>query len=170
MSAAQIEVLDNMFDTHPSLSASLEDFEHNERPSPVFRVPSHHSGFKSDDSDAGADSVSDGPWSPPGWRGGGQSAGSAWYRHQPYLQESRMRASLSPSKSRVRRSTSGRLDDDPTLPANIPLPRGSLSPTKELSPEPVPMLDGTNEQERGTSAPPPENHNNCEAETCLVRR
>ena len=158
-----------MFDNHPSLSASLEDFEHNEQRSPVFRVPSHHSGFRSDESDAGQDSVSDGPWSPPGWRN--QSTGSAWYRHQPYLQESRLRLSASPAKSRERSSPGVKSDDDPTLPANIPLPRGSLSPMKEMSPGPAPASAKVSEPPRPArvmSEPPPDSHDNCKVLPDLI--
>ncbi|KAL1997709.1 hypothetical protein VTN02DRAFT_994 [Thermoascus thermophilus] len=66
--------LDNAFDDHPSLSASLEDFAatcttHIRRP-PLFDLPSQHSGFRSDESDAGDDPPPSGePWSPPGFRG-----------------------------------------------------------------------------------------------------
>ena len=142
--------MDNLdtFDDHPSLSASLEDFEHHDR-SPTFGVPSQHSGFKSDDSEPEVDAQSDGPWSPPAW--GRQTAEAGWYQHQPYAQDSRH---LKPSMSRSRsRNTSPQYrgvkedEGDTVLPANIPLPKGSMSPVKEQSPsaEPTPSLDAVSE-------------------------
>ncbi|KAI4177346.1 MAG: hypothetical protein LQ343_000326 [Gyalolechia ehrenbergii] len=125
-------------DNHPSLSASLEDFEHNDR-SPTFGLPSQHSGFKSEESEPEGDSTSEGPWSPPAWRRQTNDAG--WYQHQPYAQESRLlRPSKSPSRSRTTspRYQSAKEDEgDTILPANIPLPRGSMSPVKEQSPGPA---------------------------------
>ncbi|KAL8873955.1 MAG: hypothetical protein Q9174_000642 [Haloplaca sp. 1 TL-2023] len=150
--------MDNLdaFDDHPSLSASLEDFEHHDR-SPTFGVPSQHSGFKSDDSEAEADAQSDGPWSPPAW--GRQTAEAGWYRHQPYAQDSRhLKPSMSPSRSR---NTSPQCqvvkedEGDTVLPANIPLPRGSTSPVKEQSPsaEPMPSLDEVSEERAQSEQP-----------------
>lgn len=125
------------FDDHPSLSASLEDFEHNDR-SPTFGLPSQHSGFKSDESDPEVDCASDGPWSPPAWRR--QTADAAWYRHQPYAQNCRLlKPSKSPSRSRTtspRYQKAEEAEGDTILPASIPLPRGSMSPAKEQSPSP----------------------------------
>lgn len=98
---------DICFDDHPSLSASLEDFEENSTkhnndndnnqkyiPRPPFTIPSQHSGFRSqcsdnDDIDIDLDANPDldaasstSPWSPPGFKP--RHPGSAWYRHQPY--------------------------------------------------------------------------------------
>lgn len=168
METDRMDLLDEAFDDHPSLSASLEDFEHNENRSPPFALPSQHSGFKSDDSEAGAASVSDEPWSPPAWRA--QSPGKNWYRHQPY---STQNGSLKPpgsgslSRDPSPQYESAREDEeDVTIPANIPLPRGSLSPVKERSPSPSPYPEG--EQDFGKTfgqAEEPvstsENANNC---------
>ncbi|KAL9016253.1 MAG: hypothetical protein Q9185_006393 [Variospora sp. 1 TL-2023] len=125
------------FDDHPSLSASLEDFEHNDR-SPTFGLPSQHSGFKSDESEPEADCASEGPWSPPAWRR--QTADAAWYRHQPYAQNPRLlKPSKSPSRSRNTSPQSHCAEEaegDTILPASIPLPPGSMSPVKEHSPSP----------------------------------
>ena len=125
------------FDDHPSLCASLEDFEHSDR-SPTFRLPSQHSGFKSEESEPGGDSTSEGPWSPPAWRR--QTADAGWYRHQPYAQDCRLlKPSTSPSRSRTTSPQYQSVQEDEgdtTLPANIPLPRGSMSPVKEQSPSP----------------------------------
>ncbi|MCJ1267661.1 hypothetical protein MMC22_007547 [Lobaria immixta] len=143
MANDRIDVLDEVYD-HPSLSASLEDFEPNETRSPLFALPSQHSGFKSDESEAGAESTSDEPWSPHGWRT--QGAGTGWFQHQPYTRQS---ASLKPlgSASRSRETSpqyeSAREDEgDLTIPANIPLPRGSMSPVKERTPSPAPFPEG----------------------------
>ncbi|PGG95891.1 hypothetical protein AJ80_09899 [Polytolypa hystricis UAMH7299] len=115
MTNVRLDELDHVFDDHPSLSASLEDFEDSSRPSPLFGVPSQHSGFRSglrsEGSDAGAggsvcggadtdiDSSAGEPWSPPGSRQHHRflmqphpqlsptAKGSAWYRHQPYLHD-----------------------------------------------------------------------------------
>ncbi|MCJ1465322.1 hypothetical protein MMC07_003939 [Pseudocyphellaria aurata] len=143
MATDRIDLLDDAFDDHPSLSASLEDFEPNDHRSPLLALPSQHSGFRSDDSEAGADSNPGEPWSPPGRT---QSASRSWYRHQPYPGQM---ATLKPpgSTSRTRETSpqyeSAREDDgDLTIPANIPLPRGSLSPVKERSPSPSPFRHG----------------------------
>lgn len=150
MAAPHIDDLDGAFDDHPSLSASLEDFEEQNR-SPLFDLPSQHSGFKSEleASDAGADAEAESsngePWSPPGFKRHSR-AGSGWFRHDPYDTKSRLdlRPSLSPSRSR---QTSPEYqdalepEDDYTLPANIPLPAGIDSPVKERSPEPEPIPD-----------------------------
>ena len=136
---SKIEALNDMFDNHPSLPASIGDFDRRQRPSPVLRLPSHRSGFRADmsDSDAGSSITSgQGPWSPPGLKS--PESGSAWYRHQPYLD-----ATPCPQRS-TRTSPSlryGEMDEeDLTLPCTVPLPRGSVSPMKEMSPEPPAQL------------------------------
>lgn len=169
MATDRLDDLNDMFDDHPSLSASLEDFEPTERPSPLLRLPSHHSGFKLEESEAGHESVSEGPWSPTAWRR--PDNGSGWYRHQPpYLQESsHLRSSASPVKSREMSPEyeSAREDEgDCTIPANIPLPRGSLSPVKERSRSPLPIPEertGFGETFGRTDDAPmaTDNHNNC---------
>ena len=168
MAANRMDSLDEMFDDHPSLSASLSDFENNENASPVFRLPSQHSGFKSDDSEADIESNSEGPWSPLAWNQ--QNTGSGWYRHQPYPQNNpRPGTSGSPSRSRETspKYESAREDEvDLTIPANIPLPRGSMSPVKERSPSPSPCAGAKQEFEetvgQAESAPlVAESPNNC---------
>ena len=170
MAAADINDLDQMFDDHPSLSASLEDFEQNDNRSPLFGLPSQHSGFKSEESEADAESSAGDPWSPPAWRR--PNTGSGWYRHQPYLQGNpSLKPSASPSRSRETspQYESAQEDEgDVTMPANIPLPRGSVSPVKERSPSPSPYPDAGEEfarkfGETGTEqvVAIPENHNNC---------
>ncbi|KAL8738642.1 MAG: hypothetical protein Q9181_000588 [Wetmoreana brouardii] len=167
--------MDNLdaFDDHPSLSASLEDFENNDR-SPTFGLPSQHSGFKSDDSEPDAESNSEGPWSPPAWRR--QTAQAGWYRHQPYAQDNRhLKPSMSPSRSR---DTSPQYqsikedEGDTILPANIPLPRGSMSPAKEQSPTPEVVHDrGSSHEDRAQSeqsAAPAASPNNLQQRTAPI--
>ena len=157
-----------MFDDHPSLSASLEDFEHNEPASPTFRLPSQHSGFKLEDSEQENESNSEEPWSPPAWKN--PPSNSGWYRHQPYLQQnSHLRRSMSPVKSRELSPEyeSAKEDEgDYTLPANIPLPRDSVSPAKELPPGPAVHTGGGVDfeesfAEREETSKPQENPGNC---------
>jgi len=170
MAAAHVDDLDGMFDDHPSLSASLEDFEQHDNRSPLFGLPSQHSGFKSEESEAEADveSSSGDPWSPPAWRR--PNTGSGWYRHQPYQQgNSCMKPSASPSRSRETspQYESAQEDEgDITMPANVPLPRGSVSPVKERSPSPSPYPEGEEDfgrkfGETEQAVAIPENPNNC---------
>ena len=137
---AAVDLIDSphLFDDHPSLSASLEDFEQSPR-SPAFGLPSQHSGFKSEESESEDEPVSEEPWQPPAWRSNGAPTG--WYRHQPYPQNvDLLRASASASRSRGTSYESAHEEDkDQTLAARIPLPRGSLSPKKERSPSRSPV-------------------------------
>ncbi|KAL8824339.1 MAG: hypothetical protein Q9191_005118 [Dirinaria sp. TL-2023a] len=134
MAAQRTNSLDRMFDSHPSLSASLESMENR---SPVFGLPSQHSGFKSEESEADTESNSEEPWSPPAWRN--QQAAGGWYRHQPYPEHNtKLKPSASPSRSRgtsPQYESAREREGETIVPANIPLPRGSRSPTKEQSPE-----------------------------------
>lgn len=147
---ATIEELEGLFDEHPSLDASLQDFEHgssselvqkpshHRSPSPrriPFGYPSQHSGFRSD-LDSGsemADSVSNGRYSPPAWRreGNGQRSSGFWnssYRNG----RSRLSRDISPAYE------SAEEGPDETLAAAMRtrLPTGSLSPEKRRSPSP----------------------------------
>ena len=71
-------------DSHPSVNASMDDFEAREF-SPTFpEVPSHHSGFRSPHMSEYSE-ASRRSYSPPAWR----KSGSGWFK-QP---------SLSPQKS-----------------------------------------------------------------------
>ncbi|KAJ5164493.1 uncharacterized protein N7500_006323 [Penicillium coprophilum] len=114
-----LDDLDNVFDDHPSLDASLEDFENNTNPhrSPMFALPSQHSGFRSEDSD-GEDAEIEDPaqerWSPPGFHQPEYVQGSGWYRHQPYLRKDNL--------------NTDRLQLKPTIGLNTPLHGRSPSP------------------------------------------
>lgn len=163
-----MDELEHDFDDHPSLSASLEDFEEHQQPhlSPLLDLPSQHSGFRSEPEDSEIDdkSSSSAPWSPPGFRpqhppqhqhnhyhqhrqqGENRGVAGSWFRHDPYGTTNRLdlppelRPSKSPSRSR---QTSPDYEDavdmeDVTIAANVPLPSGTDSPLKERSPEPNP--------------------------------
>ena len=150
MTAPHLDDLDETFSDHPSVSASLEDFEERPTRSPLFDLPSQHSGFKSEPEASDEDDQSSvgEPWSPPGFKRQYSRGGSGWFRHDPYDTKGRynLRPSMSPSRSR---QTSPEYqdaleqDDDPTLAANVPLPKGTDSPKKERSPEPEPVSDNT---------------------------
>ena len=160
---------DNMQDD-PSIAASLEDFEHSDRDprSPVFDMPSCHSGFRSDFSES--ESEHQAPWAPPAWR----KAGSGWFKNGG----SRHGTESGSHHSSPRYESAD--EGDLTMPANVPLPS---SPEKGRSPrqseEPNTKDDGdfahtfgeeadapitrTEEQtlRSDASAPVLENSNNC---------
>jgi hypothetical protein len=135
--------LDNGFDDRASLTASIEDVEEYQRRSPLFELPSQHSGFRSEpeESDIDERSSAGGPWAPPGFRPQLRRAhptGSGWFAHDPYRRLN-LRPSVSPSHSRhtsPEYQDAQEMDEDVTLAANIPLPAGTDSPIKERSPEP----------------------------------
>ena len=86
-----IDDLDSDFDDHPSLDASLEDFEHDTNgTSPIFGLPSQHSGFRDDDGDDDDSEDNDSDegvrerWSPPGFRPYGYARGNSWDHRQSY--------------------------------------------------------------------------------------
>lgn len=160
-----LDELDNVFDDHPSLDASLEDFENNSNAhrSPLFGMPSQHSGFRSEESDG---ELEDPPtmdrWSPPGLRQHDYVHGSGWYRHQPYARKNKFHdrpdlrptigLSMSPSVSRepspqyedaLEGPAKGRPSEQPesgdvAIAANVPLPMGPGTPQTGRSPSPGP--------------------------------
>lgn len=146
-------------DAH-SLEASIEDFEEQERRSPLFP------GFRSEQADSEIDDQSSAglPWSPPGFKNRASNA-SGWFRQDPYGKYD-MRPSISPSRSRqtspeaYQDAVEG--DPDITIAVNTPLPlgTGTDSPARERSPEAEQV------QDRPTTAnsseeEPRENPNNC---------
>ena len=167
-----LDELDNVFDDHPSLDASLEDFENNSNVhrSPLFGMPSQHSGFRSEESDDEIDGLARAErWSPPGLRQHDYVQGSGWYRHQPYLRKEignlnaerlelkpTIGLSLSPSRSRepspqyedaLEDPTKGKADEDAemgevTIAANVPLPVDARTPQTGPSPSPSPRPPG----------------------------
>ena len=112
-------------DSHPSINASMEDFEAREFSPTMPDMPSQNSGFRSNNASEYSES-SRRSYSPPPWR----KAGSGWFKHQ----------SLSPHRSGfASRETSPQYhsaDEDRDVTAyrsatRIPLP---ASPTKGRSP------------------------------------
>ena len=188
MMAVNRQVSPQLYDDHPSLSASLEDFEQSPR-SPLFGLPSQHSGFKSEDSESEDEpnsELSGEPWSPPAWRQ--QNTAGGWYQHQPYpLDKKLLKTSVSPSHSRgtsPKYESAQEEEGDITLAAKIPLPRGSASPVKERSPSvsleedailpsPSPHPEGGQDPdppftETEEAVAGPEHSNNCRAFNCHV--
>ncbi len=171
---ATIEELETLFDDHPSLDASLQDFEpgSSERgQSPRFGYPSHRSGFRSDTESERADSVSGGRYSPPAWRrdeNGNRSSGF-WNRGSTNAFGKRSRSSRDTSPDYESAD-----EGDETLAAatRTRLPTGSLSPEKQRSPSPGPYPTGNTDFGRTFGGVvkregaqdvmlPPENTNNC---------
>ena len=141
----------HLYDSHPSISASMDDFEINQREfSPtVPDIPSQHSGFRSNTSEYSEHSSrrSD---SPPAWR----KAGSGWFAHHQSLSPSRRGyASKEPSPEYHSAEDDDDLGDGEVtaypIPSRIPLPE---SPLKGRSVEPTPEPDfggGAGERDRG---------------------
>lgn len=168
--STMLDELDNVFDDHPSLDASLEDFENNSNAhrSPLFGMPSQHSGFRSEESDGEIDDPATiERWSPPGLRQHDYVHGSSWYRHQPYLRKGNLNAgrlelkptvglSISPSVSREPSpqyedaledptKAKGNQDNeisDVTVAANVPLPADAGTPQTGRSPSPCSRPSG----------------------------
>lgn len=145
--ATTIEELETLFDDHPSLDASLQDFEPGSSEmahSPRFGYPSHHSGFRSDSESELAESVSGGRFSPPAWRregGGGRSSGF-WQQHnngkgvKSKLGRGHTLGRDSRDSSPEYESADDGADDTLAQATRTRLPTGSLSPEKRRSPSP----------------------------------
>ncbi|KAH8668085.1 hypothetical protein BGZ60DRAFT_470051 [Tricladium varicosporioides] len=145
-----IEDLEGIFDDHPSLDASLQDFEPGNSDlgqlSPrLYGYPSHHSGFRSETSSEMGDSTSGGRFSPPAWRrdANGNRSSGFWNRGSSKLGK----------RSRDSRESSPEYEsaddgEDATLAAaaRIRLP-GSMSPEKRRSPSPEPHALGKIKEE-----------------------
>jgi len=187
-----IEELEGLFDDHPSLDASLQDFEpgsnseigHSPRFPPYPPYPSHHSGFRSDSDSEMANSDSNGRYSPPAWRrelDGHRSSG--FWNKRTHILDKRNRGSRD-SSPEYESADDGA---ERTLEAatRTRLPTGSLSPEKRRSPSPGPFPAGGRDfgntfggikQEEGEEVivPSVENPNNCmklpfEAQHVLTR-
>lgn len=185
-----ISELGDLFDDHPSLDASLADFEpgsseaaHSPRfpPLPISRnnkynhlFPSQHSGFRepSDSEDDPNRPDSSGGYSPPAWRrtGGARSSGF-WNRRDNILNRGGASREASPE------TWESADEGDATLAAaaRVRLPTGSLSPEKRRSPSPDAFTGGGDfgrafggvKKEEGSGVVPlatiPENPNNCKS-------
>ncbi|OJD25583.1 hypothetical protein ACJ73_03051 [Blastomyces percursus] len=167
MAPIRLEELDNVFDEHPSLTASLEDFEDSSRPSPLLDLPSQHSGFQSEDindrepdTDTDIDSSCGDPWSPPGYQQRRYllqqqhfppTTGSAWYRHQPYLRDKpdlKPTYDCSPLRSR---EVSPQYEDA----LEKPLVAGEDDDPADLTiPANIPLPAGANSPQKGRSPSP----------------
>ncbi|KAI9049104.1 hypothetical protein LZ554_006952 [Drepanopeziza brunnea f. sp. 'monogermtubi'] len=135
-----IEDLEQEFDDHPSLHASLRDFEPTSSeirqlsPSPRFGYPSHHSGFRSDSDSEMAESISGGRFSPPAWRRDGNGNRSSGFWNRSTLGK-RGREDSRESSPEYEDAQDG---EDAILAAaqRTRLPTGSMSPEKQRSPSP----------------------------------
>lgn len=143
---ATIEEIEGLFDEHPSLDASLQDFEPGSSElgqSPRFGLyQSHHSGYRSEDSDSErAESLSGGGYSPPAWRrskNGVRSSG--FWRSSDNILGKRSRSSRDSSPEYE--SAEDGADKILAAAARTRLPTGSLSPEKRRSPSPDPYPTG----------------------------
>ena len=126
----------HFLDSHPSLNASMDDFDARDFSPTIPDIPSQHSGFRSNHQSEYSEASSRRSYSPPAWR----KAGSGWFK-QP----------LSPSRNGYRSKDtspqyqSGDEDaDDGDVTAyrtarRIPLPE---SPVKGRSPGVTPEPAG----------------------------
>ncbi|QSZ30758.1 hypothetical protein DSL72_000316 [Monilinia vaccinii-corymbosi] len=141
-----MEELEDIFDAHPSLNASLQDFEQGsieiDHNLPLrFGYPSQHSGFRSDtdSEDDLRDLVAKGNFSPPAWKryGRGSRTSGFWKRHSKILGKRHRELSRESSPEFESADEGG---SDPTLAAAVRtrLPTGSISPEKKRSPSPDP--------------------------------
>lgn len=169
--------LEGLFDDHPSLDASLQDFEPGSSEfahSPRFgqMYPSQHSGFRCEPSDSESEvrPESSGGYSPPAWRrtGKGTRSSGFWNRNDNVLG---VRGS---SESSPEYESADEGDATLAAAARVRLPTGSLSPEKRRSPSPDPYPRGggdfgrtfggfKKEDDKGIVplATIPENPNNC---------
>ncbi|WEW57231.1 hypothetical protein PRK78_002695 [Emydomyces testavorans] len=184
MATERLDDLDNIFDDHPSLSASLEDFEEHPSPrTPLFGVlPSQHSGFRSqgaaedsdDDEDDTAEildatsNVSD-PWSPPGFNkrflfpqreimnhcSPGSTSASAWYRQQPYMCNQPDLRPPAVDTPGGSRDVSPQYEDAPEKPLP-PLQQGNDT-SDLILPASIPLPAGTDSPLKGRSPSPDPN-------------
>ncbi|KAI6245212.1 hypothetical protein HI914_06699 [Erysiphe necator] len=143
---ATIEDLEAAFANHPSLNASLQDFEVTDSHSgfglnaramhsPKFSNVGRNSGIRSDTESDLVESVSGGLYSPPAWRWEGHSnRGSGFWKQGLSLTE----ASQLDSRENSPEVDLPNFDEDETLAtaARTRLPTGSLSPEKRRSPSP----------------------------------
>lgn len=163
-----------VFDSTPSLSASMEDFESRDISPNLSRTLSRsHLQFRSPVASEYSD-VTDahvqGSWSPPAWR----KAGSGWFKHHDGLASPMRSREGSPQKDDECHDVDGD-DEDMTAAAEIPLPRSpskgrslsrSLSPERvSRGPEPqsgtVTNTDTTPSRHQ-SEQPPREGNKNCE--------
>jgi len=147
--------IDQMFDDHPSLSASLESFDQNDPPSDPQRSPLlgisalHQSGFKSNGYDSSSnlqDSENVDPWSPSWQQPRNRHSTGGWLHHQPYNRQLNRysnpgSAHVNGSPLKRSRESSPEYDSAPegdiTLPANVNNVRESSPLRESRSPSPA---------------------------------
>ncbi|PIA94925.1 hypothetical protein CB0940_08094 [Cercospora beticola] len=125
-------------DSHPSLNASMDDFDAREFSPTIPDMPSQHSGFRSNGHSEYSEASSRRSYSPPAWR----KAGSGWFKHQEALSPNR-NGYRSKDTSPLYQSADEEGDDgDATAyrtARRIPLPE---SPVKGRSPRVTPEPAG----------------------------
>ncbi|KAM0331655.1 hypothetical protein ACHAQA_003334 [Verticillium albo-atrum] len=137
------------FDPLDQLDASLQDFEPTTPPNPMFGYPSHHSGFRSDDTESDLLDPVDSPggYSPPAWRrlGNGNRDSGFWRRTNDILGSFPPRDSRESSPEYDNDDLDRDLLGDDVLhrAMRTRLPTGSMSPDKRRSPSPVPKDEAT---------------------------
>lgn len=149
-SHVKLALLSNMtsrqayLDSHPSLNASMDDYEVREFSPTMPDLPSQHSGFRSNHSDYSERSSSRRSYSPPTWR----KAGSGWFKHHTPL------SPQSPTFASTSASPSAEAEGDGDVSAyrratRIPLPASPIKGrTPSISPEPNADV-GANEGDGG---------------------
>nr|POE74761.1 hypothetical protein CFP56_37292 [Quercus suber] len=124
--------------SHPSISASMDDFEAREFSPTVPDIPSQHSGFRSPQASEYSEASSGRrSYSPPAWR----KAGSGWFKHQ----------TLSPGRAGFASKESSPGEDGELTAYRIPLPD---SPIKGRSPSNSPEPNGVYVEDGARTASP----------------
>jgi hypothetical protein len=137
MASTKLEELESLFDDHPSLDASLQDFEQASRSS---GSPSR-AAFRSDTESERPPSASVGRYSPPAWRrdGNGNRSSGFWQRDRTHAW--RVRDDMRDSSPEFESADEGDREDRMlAAAARTRLPTGSLSPEKQGSPAPDVLL------------------------------
>ena len=177
MNGVTMEDLEDAFNDHPSLNASLQDFEHNpsngDPQSPrSFGYPSHHSGFLSEPpSEAEVEESSTGSrYSPPAWRRGADGRRSSGFWNSGSRTLGKRHFESRESSPEYESADDGQ-DETLAAAARTRLPTGSLSPEKKRSPSPEPYprgevdfgntFGGKIKQEEGQMVRASESSNNC---------
>lgn len=122
-------------DSHPSLNASMDDFEPRDFSPTIPDMPSQHSGFRSNGNSEYSETSSRRSNSPPAWR----KAGSGWFNHQQHLSPNRSGYRSKDASPQHRSAEEETEDGDVTayrFARGIPLPE---SPVKGRSPSNSPQ-------------------------------
>ncbi|KAF2215337.1 hypothetical protein CERZMDRAFT_35745 [Cercospora zeae-maydis SCOH1-5] len=125
-------------DSHPSLNASMDDFDAREFSPTIPDMPSQHSGFRSTGHSEYSEASSRRSYSPPAWR----KAGSGWFKHQEALSPNRNGYRSKETSPRYQSADEDGDDGDATAyrtARRIPLPE---SPVKGRSPRVTPEPAG----------------------------